>query len=144
MGDMTRPDPYGGFNFLVEIDGGAIAGFSEVSGLAAEIEPIDYREGSDPMTVRKLPGVRKFTNVTLKRGLTANRDLWQWFKTGLDGALQRRTVRIVLLDDDRTTVARWTLRNAWITKWDGPQLNATGSDVAIESIELVHEGFDLE
>jgi phage tail-like protein len=141
---MTRPDPYGRFNFLVEIDGVATAGFSEVSGLAAEIEPIDYREGSDPMTVRKLPGVRKFTNVTLKRGLTANRDLWQWFKTGLEGALQRRTVRIALLDDDRTPVARWTLRAAWISKWEGPQLMATGSDVAIEAIELVHEGFDLE
>lgn len=141
---MTRPDPYGGFNFLVEIDGVAIAGFSEISGLSAEIEPIDYREGSDPMTVRKLPGVRKFTNVTLKRGFTHNRDLWQWFKTGLEGALQRRTVRIVLLDDDRTAVARWTLRAAWITKWAGPQLMAAGSDVAIESIELVHEGFDLE
>lgn len=141
---MTRPDPYGRFNFLVEIDGVATAGFSEVSGLAAEIEPIDYREGSDPMTVRKLPGVRKFSNVTLKRGLTTNRDLWQWFKTGLEGALQRRTVRIVLLDDDRTPVARWTLRNAWLSKWEGPQLMAAGSDVAIESIELVHEGFDLE
>lgn len=141
---MTRPDPYGGFNFLVEIDGVASAGFSGVSGLSAEIEPIDYREGSDPMTVRKLPGLRKFTNVTLTRGLTANRDLWQWFKTGLDGALQRRTVRIVLLDDDRTPVARWTLRAAWIARWEGPQLMAHRSDVAIEAIELVHEGLDLE
>lgn len=141
---MTRPDPFGSFNFVVEIDGAASAGFSEVSGLTAVVEPIDYREGSDPSGVRKLPGLRKFGNVTLKRGLTTNRDVWQWFKTGLDGALQRRMVRIVLLDEERNPVARWTLRDAWITRWEGPQLSAGSTDVAIESIELVHEGLDMD
>lgn len=141
---MTRSDPYGSFNFIVEIDGAPAGGFSDISGLAAEIEAIDYREGSDPLTMRKLPGVRKFSNVTLRRGFTTNRDLWQWFRTGLDGALQRRTVRVILLDEDRQPVARWTLRSAWITKWEGPQLSATASEVAVESIELVHEGLELE
>lgn len=142
---MGRPDPYGTFNFLVEIDGVVSAGFTDVSGLAAEVEPVDYREGNEPMHVRKLPGLRKFSNVTLKRGLTTDRGLWTWFKTGLDGALERRTVTIVLLDDDRAPVLRWTLRAAWITKWEGPQLAAKGgADVAIETIELVHEGLDLE
>ena len=144
MAGMARPDPYGSFSFMVEIDGVVSAGFSEVCGLTAEIEPIDYREGADPVHVRKLPGLRKFSNVTLKRGLTSNRDLWSWFKSGLQGALQRRAVSIVLLDDDKSPVARWTLRDAWITKWEGPHLVATGSDVAIETIELVHEGLDME
>jgi phage tail-like protein len=144
MAGMTRPDPYAGFRFLVEIDGVASAGFTEVSGLSAGIEPVDYREGSDRGAARKLPGLRKFDDVTLKRGFTANRDLWDWFKSGLDGAVQRRTVRIILLGEDRTPVGRWILREAWISRWEGPHLATGGSDVAMETIVLVHEGLDFE
>ncbi|BCS34039.1 phage tail protein [Luteitalea sp. TBR-22] len=141
---MSRQDPYANFKFLVEIDGATPAGFTEVSGLAAEIEPFDYREGGDRAHARKLPGLRKFGDVTLKRGFTADRDMWQWFRTGLDGQVQRRTVRIVLLDEDRNPVGAWTLRQAWITRWEGPHLSTIDGAVAIETIVLAHEGLEFE
>ena len=143
MANPKRNDPYKSFNFIVEIDGIASAGFTECSGLSTETTVIEYREGSGG-GIRKLPGLRKYTNVTLKRGLTANRDLWNWYKSLTDGILQRRNVSIILLADDRTEVARFTLSQAWPCKWIGPALNAKGNDIAIEELELAHEGFDFE
>lgn len=140
---MTRSDPYGAFNFLVEIDGVAVAGFTECTGLSSEVAVIEYREGGD-LASRKLPGLRKFTNITLKRGLTANADLWQWHKAVANGTPSRRNGRIVLLDGERQPVAAFQFVNGWVTKWTGPSLNASGSEVAIESIEIAHEGLDLE
>ena len=141
---MSRTDPYGAFNFLIEIDGVTVAGFSECSGLSSEVAVIEYREGGDRAGTRKLPGLRKFTNITLKRGLTANRDLWQWHKAVASGTPDRRNGRIVLLDGEHQPVAAFRFVNGWIAKWEGPTLKATGNDVAIESIEIVHEGLDLE
>jgi phage tail-like protein len=141
----TRNDPYKSFSFLVEIDGVASAGFSSVSGLAAEAAVIEYREGADEVgSTRKLPGLVKYTNVTLKRGLTASRDLWDWWKTARDGTLQRRTVVITLLDEAHQPVLRWRLREAWIAKIEVSNLDAKGNEVAIETIELAHEGLELE
>ena len=144
MANPKRNDPYKSFNFIVEIDGLATAGFTECSGLSTETTVIEYREGSDKDVVRKLPGLNKFSNITLKRGLTANRDLWNWRKTIIEGTIDRRNVAIILLADDRTEVARFTLSQAWPCKWVGPALNAKGNDIAIEELELAHEGLDLE
>ena len=138
----ARKDPYAHFNFIVEIDGVNAAGFSEVTGLASEVDVMTYREGGDPR-VRQLPGLAKFPRVILKRGFTADRTLWDWHRTALVGAVQRRTVRITLLDSERQPVARWILSEAWPAKWQGPDLNARSSDVTIESLELVHEGLEL-
>ena len=80
-----RTDPYRGFNFLVEIDGITQAGFSEVSGLDATTDPVDYREGNDPNHVRKLTGLNKYSPITLKRGITDSDELWKWRKTVLNG-----------------------------------------------------------
>lgn len=141
----TRKDPYGRFNFLLEIDGVTKAGFSEVSGLATETEVVEYREGSDPPnTVRKLPGLTKYSNIVLKRGVTADTSLWNWYKTVLDGNVQRTTGSIVLLDASRNPILRWNFHNAWPCKWEGPALKAPSNEVAIESIEIAHEGFELE
>src|SRR3954452_1300894 len=97
-----REDPYRSFNFLVEIDNATVAGFSDVSGLSGDGDVIEYREGSDgPLTVRKLTGLRKFSNITLKRGYTTNGDLWKWRRNILDGKTDRRNGSIVLLDELR-------------------------------------------
>jgi phage tail-like protein len=138
----ARKDPYAHFNFIVDIDGVNAAGFSEVAGLASEVEVMTYREGGDSR-VRQLPGLAKFPRVVLKRGFTADRTLWDWHRTALVGPVQRKNVRITLLDSERQPVARWTLSDAWPAKWQGPDLNARSSDVTIESLELVHEGLEL-
>jgi phage tail-like protein len=138
-----REDPFKALRFLVEI-GGAATGFTEVSGLEAEAEVFEYRQGSDPLSsIRKLPGLLKYSNITLKRGYTTNRDLYDWWRTGVEGNVQRRNVAIVLLDDDGQELQRWLVYDAWITKYEGPTLDAKAKEVAIESVELAHEGFEL-
>jgi len=139
----ARNDPFAAFNFIVEIDGIAKAGFSEVYGLAVEVEAVDYREGTDPSSVvRKLPGLRKYSNITLKRGYTPDLSLWKWMKTVLDGQAVRAGVAITLLDSQRQPAARWHVREAWPCKYEGPSLNASGNDVAVETLELCHEGLE--
>ncbi len=137
-----RVDPYRNFNFRVEIDGIQVAGFSECSGLNTEVAVIEYREGADKAGVRKLPGLAKFGDIVLKRGITKSNDFQTWLRNIINGVPDRRNGFVVLMDADRTEVARWKFSNAWIRKIVGPTLNATSNDVAIETIELVCE--DLE
>jgi phage tail-like protein len=142
---MARDDPYKGFNFLVEIDGISVAAFCEVGGLASETAVIEYRNGSDRAnTVRKLPGLTKYANIVLKRGVTQDTQLWQWRKAIEQGTPDRRSGAIVLLDDERNAVRRWRFSEGWITKFEGPDLNAKGNDVAIETIEIAHEGLTID
>ena len=138
-----RNDPFGAFNFLVEIDGVTKATFSEVTGLSVEIVAIDYREGGDPTTVRKLPGLTKYTNIVLKRGYTADRSLWNWMQSVLNGQVVRASMTVTLLDAGRQPVLQWTVKEAWPCKYQGPILRAEGNDVAIETIEICHEGIEL-
>jgi phage tail-like protein len=140
----VREDPYRTFNFLVEIDNTPVAGFSEVSGLTGDGDVIEYREGSERrLSVRKLTGLRKFANITLKRGLTTSRVLWRWRLNVLEGRTDRRNGTIVLLDEERNRVVEWQFENGWIMKYEGPALNAKGNEVAIESIEVAHEGLRI-
>lgn len=140
-----RTDPFRSFNFLLEIDGVALGAFSEVSGLTAEGDSVDYREGTDvSLHVRKLPGLRKFSNITLKRGYTQDRALWAWYNNIAIGVSDRRDVTITLLNEQRQPVVRWFCEAAWINKIEGPALKATGNEVAMESVELVHEGLTIE
>ena len=142
---VQRDNPYLNFNFTVDIGVGDELGFSEVEGLSGEIEVIEYREGADKVnTARKLPGLAKYPNVMLKRGITGRTDLFEWWKSVRDGQVQRRNVTITLLDEQRQPVLRWLLRNAWPVKLEGPALNATGNEVAIETLELAHEGLEIE
>jgi phage tail-like protein len=143
---VPRRDPYPGFNYLVELgDPENIAGFSEVHLGAAHVELIEYREGADRVNaVRKLPGLARYDNVVLKRGITGSTGLWDWFDEVRDGAASRRDVRIVLLDEQRNAVARWLLRNALPVKYEAPTLRAAGNEVAIETLELAHERLELE
>lgn len=145
MATGTRNDPYRGFNFRLEIDGIPVGAFSEVSGLAAEGDSVDYREGTDiPLTVRKLIGLRKYTNITLKRGFTQDKSLWEWHKNIVNGIADRRNGAIVLMDEERKDVLTWKFEGGWINKIEGPSLKATGNEVAMESIEIVHEGLTIE
>ena len=139
----TRNDPFKSFNFRVEIDSVAAASFKSVSGLSAEAEVIEYREGSDISSSRKLPGLVRYPNVTLRRGLTSSPELWNWWRTVRDGTLQRRNVLIVLLDDAHREILRWSLREAWIARIEFSELDASKNEVAIETIELAHEGLEL-
>jgi phage tail-like protein len=139
-----RNDPYRGYVFEVEIDNTSVAGFRECSGLAFDTEPVEYREGTDtPLHVRKLSGLRKFGNIMLKRGFTDNTELWDWYKDVLNGTVQRRNGAIILKDEERTPKLRWEFSEGWICKWEGPQFNATASDVVIESIEICVERVEL-
>jgi phage tail-like protein len=140
----TRTDPYPAFNFLVEIDGIGKGLFSEVSGLDATIEVIEYRTGEfKENTVRKLPGLSKYSNITLKRGLTSDLSLWQWLLSGIQGNVRRVTVVITLLDESRNPMLIWKLNNAWPCKWEGPAMDGKSSEIAIETLEICHEGLEL-
>jgi phage tail-like protein len=143
MPGPQRNDPYKNFNFLVEIDGIALAAFSEVTGLESETTVVEYRTGAEVGT-RKLPGLTKYSNIVLKRGITQDADLWNWRQSVVDGNTQRKNGTIVLLDDDRTEVVRWSFREGWPCKWQGPALNAKNSEVAIELLEIAHEGLERD
>ena len=145
MANDQRIDPFRAYNFVLEIDNIARGAFSEVGGLTAEGDSVDYREGSDVQSnVRKLIGMRKFTNLTLKRGYTPDKSLWQWYTNIVNGVPDRRNVTITLMNERREAVLRWHAENAWINKIEGPSFKASGNDVAMESVELVHEGLTLE
>lgn len=139
MATGQRVDPYRNFSFLVEIDGITQAGFSDCSGFGASTDPVEYREGGETKTVRKLPGLTKYTNITLKWGLTDSRDLYDWYRDVVNGKIERKSGSIILLDLEGNEKVRWNFFDAWPTKWDGPDFTAKGNDVAIETLELAHE-----
>ena len=144
MPDGKRNDPYGQFNFLIEIDGVVKGGFSEASGLTTDTNVIEYREGAEQHgTTRKLPGLIKYNNIVLKRGWTKDKSLWAWRKKVIDGKTQRNSGSIVLLDEARNEALRWNFREGWPSKWEGPALNAKTSEVAVETLEIAHEGLEL-
>ena len=136
---IIKPDPYRGYNFLVEIDGITQAGFQECSGLDSSTGSIDYREGNEAFHPRKIPGMNTFSPISLKRGITDSDELWKWRKTVADGKAERRNGSVVLLDEKGDAKLRWSFRNAWPSKWTGPAFNASGNAIAIESLEITHE-----
>lgn len=137
-----RKDPYRNFRFLVEIDGIIQAGFSEATIPDSTQDVIEYREGNEPPTVRKLPGLVKYGNVTLKWGITDSMELYNWRKLVEQGKIKdaRRNMAIILMDEEGNIAARWEFSDAWPSKYDAPDLNAKGNDIAIETLEIVHEG----
>lgn len=144
MATGERKDPFRGFNFQVQIDNSSVAGFRECSGLSFTTDPVEYREGTDiPLHPRKLTAMRKFANISLKRGMTDSKELWNWYKNVLNGRTDRRDGAIVLKDEEHNEVMRWKFENGWICKWEGPSMNATSNDVAIESIEICVERVEL-
>jgi phage tail-like protein len=143
MADGSRNDPFSQFNFTVEIDGVTQGGFSEVSGLTMDTNIIEYREGDEVTTVRKLPGLMKYNNIVLKHGII-DTTLYTWRKKVIDGQTQRATGAIVLLDEARKPALRWSFTQGWPSKLEGPALNAKTSEAAVETMEIAHEGLTLE
>ncbi len=129
------------FRYKVEIDGIEAGGFTEVTGNDITIEAIEYREGDMAAeTPMKVPGLKKYGNLTLKQGLADSKVLYDWLATGLQGAVERKTVTITLNNDSQAAAASWQVINAWPTKYTAPDLNATASEIAIETLEIAHEG----
>jgi len=137
-----RKDPYRKFRFKVEFNGTESGGFSEVSGFDASVDVVEYREGNEtPITVRKLTGLAKYGNITLKWGVIDSTEMFNWMQTHIDGkVIERKTVTITALDEEKKPVAAWQVINAWPTKYTAPDFSATASEVAIETLELAHEG----
>ncbi len=137
----ARVDPFVNFNFLVELDGIARASFVECSGLDTTTEVITTREGGDNTTVRKLPGKTTYADLTLRRGMTDDLELWTWRLQVINGSFRRKNGSVVVFDLRNTReVARWNFVAAWPTQWTGPAFNATGNEVAVETLVLAHEG----
>ncbi len=134
--------------FQVQVDWeGTTIGFSEISGLTVEAQPIEYREGNmNPTELLKFPGLQKFSNLTMKRGIVAdNNEFYAWWKETIDLAnVPRRNITIKLLNEKQEPVMVWKAVKAWPVKVEGPGLKATGNEVAIESIEVAHEGLTVD
>jgi phage tail-like protein len=137
-----RRDPLRNFRFRLEIGGINEAHFSDVTGFDTTTDVIDYREGDEPTHTRKLPGLNKFGNITLRRGVTDSMDLYNWYKDILAGKTRRETVAIIVLDEEGKDKARFQITDAWPSKYDPMDLNAKGNDVSIETLELVNEGVE--
>jgi len=142
---MPAQYPLPTFHFTV-LWGGTRIGFSEVTGLTQENQAIEYRDGSFPeYSSIKMPGLRKFSNVTLKRGvIKADNDFFKWLQTIKLNTVERRDLVISLLNEKHEPVMTWKIQNAFPVKLEGPQLKASANEVAIESIELAHEGLELQ
>jgi len=141
---MARDDPFRNFKFRVEIDGVAEAAFSEVAIGETTTEAIEYREGNEPNHVRKLPGMTKYGNITLKRGVTDSQVIYQWHKDIVDGKIgeKRKSITIVVIDEAGKDKARFVVSECWPTKYDPSDLNGKGNEVFIELLELVNEGIE--
>jgi len=136
--------PYSNFNFIIVVDSGRLGGFTEVSGLATENEVVEYRDGGDPNgAAHKIPGVQKYSNVTLKRGvISGNTDLWDWRQMVIDGdiANARKNGSIVMVDAAMQPLAVWEFENGWPSKVEvHTERTADGSLVAIEELTIAHE-----
>lgn len=140
-----QTDPLTAYHFIVTW-GGMNTTFSEVSGLNVENEVIEYRHGNSPTQLSiKMPGLRKYSNIILKRGiLKGDTEFYKWINTINLNKVEKRNISISLLDENHQPVMSWKVRNAWPCKISGPHLKADGSEVAMETIELAHEGLEIE
>lgn len=138
--------PLPSFYFKVEIDGIGEIAFREISGLDVEAQVIEYRHGNSPaFSTIKMPGIQKSGNVSLKKGVFAkDNKLWDWFSQIKLNTIERKAVTISLLDQEGAPTMVWKLANAWPTKITGVSLKSDGNDVAVEAVDLAHEGLTIE
>jgi phage tail-like protein len=121
-----------------------VAGFSEVTGLQVETEVQDYREGGLNDFMHKLAGPTRYpSNLVLKHGITAKRELWKWHQDVAHGKVERKNGSIVLLDAAGEEMWRWNFEGAYPVRWNGPDLRANTAEVAVETLEMVHRGIKL-
>jgi phage tail-like protein len=137
--------PLPSFSFQVSWGSQQKIAFQEVSGLDAETQVIEYRHSnSKDYSTIKMPGIAKYSNVTLKKGIfVKDNTFWDWYSKISMNTYPRTTVVIQLLDEKQAPTMTWTLKNAWVTKVSGPNLKSDGNEVAIETIEVAHEGLTI-
>ena len=142
---MATAYPLVKFHFQVEWSGTKI-GFTEVSGLDVETEVVEYRDGANPEYSKvKMPGMQKYSNITLKRGyFKSDNEYFNWWNTVKLNTIERRDITISLLNEEHEPVITWKVKNAWPTKIQSTDLKADGNEVAIESMEIVHEGLTIQ
>lgn len=128
------------FRYKVEIEGISAGGFSEATGFSTSIDVVEYREGDMVTTPQKVAGLKKYSNITLKQGMMESMELYNWVYSGVNGAVSRKTITITLLDEEGAPCASWQVINAWPCRYNAPDLNAMASEIAVESIEIAHEG----
>ena len=135
-------DPYTKYNFEVKIDGTTVAGFAEVSGLTMELETVQYQEGGVNDHVHQLPGQFAHANLVLERGLTTDMTFWTWIQDVMSGNITRKNIVVKLQDSFRGDDEwGWEFKQAYPTKWHGPDLASNRQGMAIESIELAYQQF---
>ncbi|MFN0085523.1 MAG: phage tail protein [Blastocatellia bacterium] len=138
-------DPFAGFRFKLERNNVEVAGFSECSGLQMEVKTFDYKEGGNNKTTLKFPEHASYGNITLKRGVTNSTELITWQLEVAAGSFARAANLVIVLDDEKGVPARrWNLKRAFPVKWTGPDLKASASEIAIESLEIAHEGIRVD
>lgn len=136
----VRFDPFMSYNFLIEIDMLITGGFTQVQGLDSQIELEEYQEGGTYGYTHKFPKRVNSSNLILTKGLTVFPTLWNWYEDTMNGKIKRKNGTIMLLDHQRLPIMWWNFTNAFPVKWSGPQFDSSSGEVAIESIELVHQG----
>jgi len=142
---QNRKDPYFGYNFAVELDGITRMGFKGCTGLDSSTTSTKYREGTDTsLAQRELPALLNHSAITLTRGITDDHALWDWRNDIAQGKGTRHDISIVLRNDVGEEKVRWNLKNAFPTKWSGPSFDAAADAVAIETLELTHEGVAVQ
>ena len=136
-------DPLIGFSFTLDVQGQLTGYFSDISGLGSETEIVEHKvtDSSGRDLIQKIPGRTKFTDITLKRGVTAQMDIWKWRKMVEDGDIvgARKNATITMYDQSLTAVAKWNLENAWPSKVSGPTISAEGSSVTVEEVSITFE-----
>lgn len=133
-------NPYDAFNFRVTIQGGPTADFSECVLPSVSIDVMEYRNGSDLVTTtHKIPGLVRYGNLILKRGLAGSTALWEWFDQFVTGAGSPSAMSVMLLDSQKNAVFRWDFTNCWPVRYESPLLNGRTSTLAIETLEIAVE-----
>ncbi|HYO91129.1 MAG TPA: phage tail protein [Pyrinomonadaceae bacterium] len=139
-------DPYGNYRFKLQLGNVEVAGFAECTGLGMETKVFEYKEGGNNSTTLKFAEATTYSNVVLKRGITKANDLINWHMEVVNGTFGTNkrdggaNIAILLMDDKGDEVKRWSLIRALPVKWTGPEFKATGNEIAIETLELTHEG----
>lgn len=140
MATGITTNPYLQFRYQVELEGVLVGGFSEVAGLRMSTEIEEYREGGLNTYTHKLPGATRISNLRLRRGLTDSASLWEWYSGVVAGHAKRKNGAIILHNEKGEAAWRWNFVNAYPVSWEGPDLRAETSLVAVESLELAHNG----
>ncbi len=146
--DKLTEDPLVGFNFMLELEGAVAGYFTECSGIGSENEVIEQKvvDKQGHEMIRKIPGRLKFTDITLKRGITSDLKIWEWREMAVTGKIKdaRKNCTITMLSRDYNPVATWHFANAWPSKVTGPSLKADSNEIGVEEVTIVHEGMYRE